>query len=658
MSTGNLHGQIEEHPNLEADDVEALELKLFDNEDEMREAVAQLGNWLTEEVERSEMARLALERAWQESLRMYEGTNRFRRKGQPIENAPNLEITLGAIATDAIYAQILNLIFNVQPIITIRETAEDGLLKEHVKALQRFTNIISTSELNLRGAADNAVLDDVKLGTGVYYIVWQKRVKKTQVETVTKAGPEVKAVPVEDFYVPGGAYEEIENERWVGMRMWLTQHELNIRERDLGWDIEGVQASGVLDRTRQMRERLGRTSGFSQRKAAGTPEGGEVFEIFDIYCLYDIDGDGIDEDLLVTWDRTSKNVLRWRFNPYDKRPFEAMRYQLREFLFYGLGVVEMLAPYQEGASQLYNHWVTNAMLANARFWVGKHGAVPKNQLRIWPNRFLPVSDPRNDIQAITMADTYPSMPQALATTVSFAERRSGINDLTAPRPSAVLGSRTPGITALSMLQKANERFGPAFDAARLATAGAARQGLMRYQERLLAQDLETEQHIIDLMGPDRAQLVIELLRNPEFENAVDVQLTASSASTNRETDRQNSLLILQTMLGYYERVLQLSQVMSTPGVPPMVVETGQKVVSAASELVERTLRTFDQVRDPAEFVIRMDEQLDAALPNLPQAGLQGLATLLDQADQEAAAGGLLPGNPALGPGDTFARRSP
>lgn len=630
MALGSGQQEVEQHPPDEdlGEGEGPFGYGLFRNRNEMEEAEADLSEWLAEELNRAQMARSEQEALWEQSLELYEGVSRAKRNTVPIENAPNLEVTLGAIATDAIYAQMLNLIFNIDPPITIRETGETGQFAEHVKALQRFAGIIMRQELNLRPAVENALLDDVKLGTGIYYVRWNEDRKKTIVDIVTAEGPKMRAVPLEDFFVPSGSYDNLQNERWVAMRTMLTEHELNLRERDLGWDIEGLQPTSQVSRIRQTRERLGRQRGDAGR--ASDEEGGGLYEIYHFYCLFDIDRDGIDEDLLVSWDKQSRKVLKWRFNPYDRRPFEVMRYQLRQFLFYGLGVMEMLEPFQRGASDLYNHWVLNSMLANARFWVGKHGAVPGNRLRIWPNRYLPLADPRNDLQALQMADTYPSAPAALATTMSLAERRSGVNDLTTPRPSQVLGSRTPGITALSLLQKANERFGPAFDQARLATAGGVKQGLYRYQERLLAGGEagdKVQEHIMELMGEERGQLVIEILMHRKFDNAVGVELTASSVNQNRQVEQQNSLQIIQTLMGYYARVFELMAAISQPGVPPPVADVGKQIAQKAGEMLDRALRTFDQIRDPQTLLIQVDEAVDQ-MQQLDQSGLRGLGDLL------------------------------
>lgn len=602
---------------------------IFATQQEEDDAVAALGGWITSEIERSMGARWQQERMWEDNLRQYEGVSRFARRNTPIENASNLEVTLGAIASDAVYAQILNLIFNVDPLITVRQASDGPDMVETVKVLQRFIDVISKSKLNLRQAAENSVLDHVKLGTGVYYTRWAEKRKKTQVEVITDRGPIVKAVPLEDFFVPGGAFDDIQRERWVALRHFMTKHELNLNARDFNWDIEGAQPMGTINHIRQVRERLGHTSGEGQRR--GSDAASELFETFDVYCLFDIDGDGIDEDLLVTYDWGGKKVMKWRFNPYTKRPFEAQRYQLREHMFYGIGIIEMTRPFQEGATNLYNNWMDNSLLANTRFWVGKYGAVPNNQLKIWPNRFLAVQNPETDIRAVAMADTYASAPAGLQTTISFAEKRTGVNDLTGGKGGASpLGSRTPGITTLSLLQKSNERFGPAFAAAKNAMAGSVVQGLERYQERLLADDQEVMQDLRDMLGEEDGNTLIEALLDVKLFQAVRIELTASDAGVNKEADRQNWLLLVQQLVTMGEKIMQLTQVIESPEVGDVTKNVAQQLVNIANEILDRTMRTFDTVRDPRDLLIDLDAAIQEAEANQPPPELEAIQQLLQQ----------------------------
>jgi hypothetical protein len=650
----HMQGELDIHPE-ELEDSPLQEKEAIpgsfwkENKIDPEEAINALGHYLQTELHRSKASRFQQERVWEENLRMYEGIPKLRQRNTPYENASNLEIALGAMAADAIYAQMVNLIFNISPIVTVQATSTTGQYTEHAKAMQVFIERL-VPKLDMRRAAENAILDDVKLGTGIIYTPWREKRKKTVVDQVIKRGPKQYAVPVEDFFVPGGAYDDLQNERWCAIRYWLTGHELTLRERDLGWDIEGIETTGNVDRTRQVRERLGRHDGANARNAGQDNDGGELYEIFDVYCYFDIDGDGIDEDLLVTFEQRSRKVLRLRWNPYERRPFEVCRYQLRQFMFYGLSVVEMARPYQEGATNLYNHWVDNSLLANCRFWTGPHGAVDGNQLRIWPNRYLPVSEP-GSVQAVAMADTWPSAPAALQTTVSFAERRTGINEL--QNGGGSMGTRTPGITALSMLQQQNERFGPAFDAAKEMVAKSVKQALFRYQERLLADDFNAEQDIIALMGDQDAALIVEVLRSKDFDDAIAVELTSSSTNVNRETARQNWVMLIQTLISLYEKIIPLAQMIESPEVGPITKDASKQLITKVNEMIDRLVRTFDQVRDPGVLQLDLEQQIAQFEQQMAQQ--QMIAQVLQSvmaAGQGAQGGvspmgGAVPGQPGM-----------
>lgn len=574
-----------------------------------------LETFLDEELSDAKAARIPQEQVWREALRLYEGVPKQAVRNVPIENAPNVEVVLGASTADSVYAQAIDLVYTISPIVTAQAT--DAAYAQHTKAFQRLVTW-GTSDWGMRAASDHVFLDDVQLGTGVYFVPFVERLKKTTTRFVRSFGPTIQKVPPEDFFVPGGADADLQAMSWCAMRTWLTPGEFADQARALGWHADLATPAGVVGWVRSTREQLGRTS--SSKRVS------ELYEIFRVYCYFDIDGDGYDEDLLVIWDDSAHKVLKAVYNPFDHRPFEAMRYQLRGHLFYGIGVVEMVRAFQEGATEIYNDWVLNSKLANTRMFKTKRGQAPVEK-RIWPGRWLEFDDP-DSMKAEVLADTYPSAPQALAATISMAERRAGINELSMPRPSQVLGSRTPGITALSLLQQVNRRFTPAFDGMRLATSGAIRQCLYRFQERLLSGDLAVEDFLRRLLGTADAGLVVELLRRDDFDEAMTVQLTASSASLNRDADRQNAILLVNVLGQYYQRLLELSLIASRPDIPPPVRDIAMKIATAAGEIIDRTIRTFDQIRDPATFVIRVEDALDTEMGPMASDGTGALARLL------------------------------
>ena len=190
---------------------------LYDGED----GIERLAQWLSVEVEDAFTSRVPLEIVWRELFRMYDGVPKKEVNDFPIENAPNIEVTLGAIATDSVYAQMIDLIFGTNPLVTCRPVPKRKDDKETIaasKAMQRFVNLVAETEAQVRFATEEPGLDDVQLGTGVLYIPWVENVKKTRTAKVINSHPVIRPIPPEDCIVPGGSCSDLEEVDWVGIR--------------------------------------------------------------------------------------------------------------------------------------------------------------------------------------------------------------------------------------------------------------------------------------------------------------------------------------------------------------------------------------------------------------------------------------------------------
>lgn len=560
-----------------------------------------LSSWLRSEIEDALSSRKFLDSVWRECMKMYEGVPKLETRDVPIENAPNIEVTIGAIAADTIYSQAIDLMFNTTPFVTCRPKPKGKGDTETVaaaKSLQVFVNHLATSpEVDLRAAAETAILEDTKLGTSILYVPWVQKTKKTRTAKVLSSGPRVRAVPIEDVIVPGGTRQSIDEMPLFGLRFYYTGTELLDLAKANNWDITHFQPMGSRDWVRSRRETLGRHS-------EGIEAKGAIYDVILVFCYFDIDGDGYDEDLLVIYNHSGGVIGAYSFNPMDRRPAERMVYQLREHMFYGLGVLEMMRPYEEKLTDVHNYSTLNILLANSRVWA-TDGSAAEN-LKIWPGKVVPLAT-ADSLKPLAMADVYNSIWQDQMIMMSLANQRVGINDAVSPKN---VPNRTPGITTMSMLQQVNRRFTPAFDSMRLAVAGSLRQCLYRYQERLLAGDTAAMASIYNVLGYEDGERVINLLKDESFDEQIDVELTAASASVNKEADRQNSIMLTNILGQYYQRTLELVTLAANPQTPPEVRAIANKIASAAGEIIDRTIRTFDQVRDPSAFVIEIEEELN------------------------------------------------
>jgi hypothetical protein len=93
------------------------------------------------------------------------------------------------------------------------------------------------------------------------------------------------------------------------------------------------------------------------------------------------------------------------------------------------------------------------------------------------------------------------------------------------------------------------------------------------------------------------------------------------------------------MSTYYKATLEMAVVASNPQAPPAVKDVAEQIIRASNEVMDRTLRAFDQIRDPETFLVDMDNAVNQVQG--PAEGLQGLAQLfaaLGQQEQGQFAG--------------------
>lgn len=605
------------------------------------EQVTRLGEWACQELDDAVAALSYQYDVYEEALRQYEGVPKKDIINTPVLNAPNVQVTLGAIACDSIYAQALDTILTTDPLVTVRPTTRGS--QEEADALSDLIRHVAVVEARAPEAAEDGILDDVILGTGFYYIPWVEEVVRKRTYAVRSAGPRIIAMPIEDVIVPAGASGGVQDVRWLGLRFWLTEAELTDRANLRQWDTEQCSPAAAGSRTRDRREMLGHTGNREERK-------GDIYEIVELYCSFDVNEDDIEEDLFVVVDRTSRKVLYYDYNPYESRPGAVMRYQKRAHLFYGIGVMEMIQPFQEEVTDIHNWRNLNMRLANARIWKAKTGALPKG-FTFWENRVVYLENPQTDLVPEQMGDIYPSSAQAEAISTNLASRRVGEIEQNFSRPSALLGSRTPATTAMTAMAQVNRRFTAAFNAMRLGLSEAIKQCLYRYQERVMADDQDTIQHIRDICSAKNAQILLTLLKDPHFDDAYVVEMTASSSMINKAQDRNDAMLMVQITTQYYQGLMALVQLMAAPTTPPPVKMLAEKIATAAGSLVEHAIRTFDQIRDPEAFIIEMDEVISGAMAGTNPGIVGMLAGLLGGPN---AAQGQLPaqgvgGAEAIGP---------
>ena len=561
---------------------------------------ATLAIWLQEELENALSDHLTLERSWKNSRREYYATPEHATRNVPYLNASNQVAPLAQIATDAIFATVFATILNTSPIITCKATNDKWGAR--AKAIQERID----HELNSEGESTSGGLhwnflpslyhsgkDCVKLGTGIWEVTWTEHVTKGKFTRTERSGSRCTPIPIENVIVPGGASYDLHNLPWIAIRHEWSAIQLQEEITRHNWTPHTYSPAGNISSQAQNRERFSRQPGVASRK--------DTYEIFKIFVNYDIDNDGETEELLVWFNLTDHQILHLDWFPYDHRNIITAHFDIEEFFFFGRGVPAILTKITKMATDALNHWNDNEYLANCRMYKGPIGAVEGDTVLAFPGRYFASSNP-DLISELRMSEVYPGMAELLQVAIGFAERATGINDLTTARPAQIPG-RTPATTTLQMLGQVAQRHTPFFTSFRSAAGSLVKECLYREQEQLLRGNNRLVSHLTTILGQENASLYIDALTDPEFDNAITTELTVTSAEINRQAEQQQAIALSQLYRQYVQDITNAVAIVANPQVPQPLRDVLSKAIIASNEFMERILRTFNDVSNPKTFII-------------------------------------------------------
>jgi hypothetical protein len=561
-----------------------------------------------------------------ESNRLYLGDPVSVRKTFPWDGAANLVIPLVGITVDSIVARVMNTIFAVQPFWSAEALIKD--LEPVVNPLQDFMEWSRVNETGMYTQTRSWIVEVVKHGWGYFKIYWESF---TQRSFVVKNGaarprdiiirrPRVQHVLLADIICQAGIEDELGQAEWLAHRIRLTDGQLRWRKHDRVYD----NVDDVVKHKDEMTPMEERVLENELEKDAPRPGRDKLNTLYEIYADLPLAGSELPVPVMITFHLPTKSVMRCVYNPdiTGERPFKKGKFIDREGKRDGLGISRQLSLMQEEISTLHNQQVDNATLANTRFFVGRRGVV-RNGTQVWPGRFLTVPDPQRDITTIQMADVYPSMRQLETSVLAYAERRSGVADYQLGRESNVMGNRATATGTLALIQEGNRRFDLNVRDVR-DCLGAVGKKLL-----LLNAQFRPQGMAYFVKGAD-GELVEKALNLPEefVADGIGMELTASTATINREIEKQGLLAMMGTLTQYYQQLIQISGIAMNPQTPPPVQQLALQMADGARYLMSMIVQTYE---------IRA---VDTLLP----------PSLADQLEADANANPQQPPGPPGGPG--------
>lgn len=364
-------------------------------------------------------------------------------KSKPWPGSSNFPVPFIAEKVMSIHARLVRAIFNVDPIFLVQPRLP--LPPEVGQKVEAFFDYL-IDRGNYRQTMDMAILYSLIEGTAIVKVDYKKVQREIQssqpaasqamgtasptdptMEIFTEfEGPRAQFVPLKDFVIFPLQKFDIDDTQGSGHRFHLTANQLIDREN------KGIYANAkALVDAKQQGE---------QPKSTATPILGEIadipntvselYELWELFYKYDLDGNGEEIPLLITFSKESRQVLRVVKFPYDhgKAPYIPVRPIPQPNLFYGLAMSQFLEPIQKELTASFQRRADALARATLPPILRQRGSTwnPMEE-PLQPGGVITVSTP-DEISALQLPDYRPQNVQHEQMLVGFGERLTGISD--------------------------------------------------------------------------------------------------------------------------------------------------------------------------------------------------------------------------------------
>ncbi len=368
----------------------------------------------------------------------------------------------------AMYARLVNAILGVDPMFSLmpNKAVSEKQKQEKEDLLHWVTNQYANRSRGLKEDIDKDCWNFVFDGTSITKHWWARdirkfvdveekevrpiqidergnivtEVKEVERETIVYDGPMMQSIPLEDVYIIGSNCDDIDNADLVVHRQYMTKSDIIKLSHQGFFEKEAVEkvlekapanpGKDASDEEAYLKLQKDELSGVQR---ARYQEGRAYYAIYETYLSYDIDGDGVDEELVCWMEPDSRKILRItyldRVSPNGKRPFVLKKLIHREGKPYGIGFAEMLWGIGNMTDYIANQRLDAGLFQIFPWFVFRAGSnLQVGPQMIAPGKGIPVDDV-NDI-AFPKVNGNPAYGfQEEAANQQHAENITGVSNL-------------------------------------------------------------------------------------------------------------------------------------------------------------------------------------------------------------------------------------
>jgi hypothetical protein len=324
---------------------------------------------------------------------------------------------------------------------------------DDAKLLTKYFGILANSanDLNISKIKRNVADEATFIGFIAVKVTWEtlewkfKSFDKGATTPSTKSmiyhdGPSIIPIPQEDVYYPP-YWDDLQRMPWIAHELHYPLHEFENKVRE-GFYNEPIDAEGAaIEPKNWIRTSFTESETASEKLRGYSSDSPDVLDLVEFHFFWDIDDDGIWEDLIWTVHIDSRTVVRMRYNGVAAREFVSFGFVPRSFMLESRGVGQICEGLQDEVSGTHRLRNDGMKLSAVKMLAVRRAVLRENKNSIYQGKIWIADNPREDMQAIAMGEVPSSSLESENMVWSMTSQAVGISSVDRGFSDPTLGTR-------------------------------------------------------------------------------------------------------------------------------------------------------------------------------------------------------------------------
>lgn len=522
-------------------------------------------------------------------------------KNTPWEGASNVCVPITATTCNTLFAHLKMSFAKRKPFFKV-DTDFNGLT-ENAAALSRWLNrlVESQTHLDLRRKNNTILYDTISLGTQFIDVAWkvdkwhfvrtaEDGLGAEEVEKIVYDAPAIETPALEE-YLQRTQWADPQKAKWCGFWYQMSWGELKRQEAiGLFQDVDRIEeetAKEMESNRAASAARMGVTS------EIGQVDENELYDIIKVYLYWDIDNDGIEEDIVLWIERDSGTILSAEPNEIGRRPIVRLAFWEEPRQLYALGVAQMSYRMQEEIDTLHNIRINTLHLSSLQGWGVRRGL--HEGITLKPPLILPLDDPQTDITPLGFQDVSGGTFNAEAIAKSYLERYVGASEAMQGQPDMVAKSGTSASLQAFLAQQGNVIHNASMESI---ADGYSEIGLVILMQCVANKDRVMDEGGILTLADETDRPLIEAVLNEiqveDIPHTFRMAVRLSDIDETEDAKRQQLMMANQLYSMYFQEMMQVMGVMNNPQTPQQIRQFATQYYVGRTKLMEETFDLLNQ----------------------------------------------------------------